>query len=197
MSKNRRTIILIFIAIVVLVVVVWWLFTKFQKPPTVISPGQDVPAAVEVIGPDDSDIQEELNKQISGKSDQEVSDQAKIIAAGRFFVERYGSFSSQANWQNLSDVKPVVTRQLWDEFENLIAKNPIDSEGKYYSLTTKVLSLRLVTQADSLATIEVKTQKQETNGSESRIFYQDVTVNLVKDGEQWIVNDFDWGEERQ
>lgn len=197
MSKNRRTIILIFIAVVVLVVVVWWLFTKFQKPPTVIPPGQDIPVAVEVTGPDDSDIQEELNKQISGKSDQEVSDQAKIIASGRFFVERYGSFSSQANWQNLSDIRPVVTRQLWDEFENLIAKNPIDSEGEYYSLTTKVLSIRLVTQADSLATIEAKTQKQETNGSESRIFYQDVTVNLVKDGDGWLVSDFDLGEERR
>lgn len=197
MSKNRRTIILIFVAVIVLVVVVWWLFTKFQKPPTVIPPGQDIPAAVEVTGPDDSDIQDELNKQIIGKSDQEVSDQAKIIAAGRFFVERYGSFSSQANWQNLSDVKTVVTRQLWDEFENLIAKNPIDSEGEYYSLTTKVLSIRLVTHADSLATIGVKTQKQEINGSESRIFYQDITVHFVKDSDSWLVSDFNWGEERQ
>ncbi len=195
MFKNRRTI-LIIIIVVALALLAWWLWVKFAPTPgiEVTKPTPPKPTSVSTVS--DTLIQEELTKQIAGKSQAQISDQAKIYANARYFVERYGSFSSQANWQNLTDVKSVVTRQLRDELENLMAKNPIDAKDEYYSLTTKILGLRLVSQSDSQATVDAQTQKQEVSGEEARTFYQDIKVYLIKDGEQWLISDFDWGEEK-
>lgn len=192
MFKNWRFILIIAVILVALVVGGWWWYAKNR----VVAPPSQAPPSVgadeQPVGPTDDFIQDELNKQVAGKTEAEISTQAEIMSVGRYFIERYGSFSNQAGWQNLKDVKVVATSDLQQEFDNLIGKVPNAGGDEFYSLTTKVLNLRLVSQTQSQAGLEANTQKQEKSGGASRIFYQTVTVDLVKAGEQWLVSDFDF-----
>ena len=104
-------------------------------------------------------------------------------------MERYGSFSSQARWRNLEDLKEVVTDKLWQDFEELLNKDVSSSE--YYSLSTKVLSLDVSFLESDRAEVVASTQRREVKGGEENISYKKMKVNLVKVDDRWLVSGFE------
>lgn len=152
-----------------------------QQPPTTTIPDQQV--------------QETLSQQISGKSEEEIGDYASIVNTSRYFVERYGSFSDSAAWQNIDDIKSVVTNSVYMDLQSLRAS--VNQTEASYALSTKSLAVNVETQTDNSATVLVKTQKKEVSGDKERIFYQDVTLQLVKNDGIWLVADFNIGPEKK
>jgi hypothetical protein len=192
--KVRNLIIILLILLLLLSGAIWW-YVSHQKKiiPVVQTPVTTSTPTIEQIALD-TKVQENLATQIVGKTDQEVSDYSAILNVSRFFVERYGSFSTGALWQNIYDVKSVVTSDLWTDLEKLTKQGESTSQ---LSLSTKVLSLNLVSQDATKAQVITKTQKNEIKGTESRIFYQDITLELIKQADTWLVTDFNMGQEKK
>ena len=193
--RVRNLIIILFILLLILSGAIWWYFNSQKQniPTTQIPVTTSTPSSQQVAI--DTQVQENLTEQIAGKSEEQVSDYSAILNVSRFFVERYGSFSSGAMWQNIYDIKSVVTNTLWLDLEKLTQSNTAANTD--LSLSTKVLSLELLSQNEFSATVLVKTQKKETAGEFSRVYYQDLDLDLQKLDSAWLVEDFESGPEKK
>lgn len=194
-SRVRNLIIILCILLLILSGAIWWYFnSRKQNIPTTQIPVSTSTESSQQTAID-TQVKENLATQIVGKSEAQVSDYAAILNVSRFFVERYGSFSTGAMWQNIYDIKSVVTDVVWSDLEKLTQSNTAANTD--LSLSTKVLSLDLLSQNESSATVLVKTQKKETAGEFSRVYYQDINLDLQKLDVTWLVADFDLGPEKK
>ncbi len=172
----------------------WWYWRK-NKIPTITEPPVVTEQPTATGGVPDQQVQDSLSGQIVGKSTEEIGDYASILNVSRYFTERYGSFSSSAAWQNLDDIKSVVTAELNIELMKL--RSEIKTSDQHFSLSTKVLSTTVTDQSANQARVVMQTQKKEISADKERIFYQDITLQLVKDSDTWLVADFDLGTEKK
>ncbi len=113
------------------------------------------------------------------------------------FAERFGSFSSQSNFANITDAKLFMTRDLKDWADTYIKRlreeNPEDS---YYGITTQALSTETINYSDEdgQAEIRVTTHRRES-GDEidgENNFRQDLLVELEKENDRWKVSAIYW-----
>jgi hypothetical protein len=187
----------LFIILLVLILLVgiffgWWWWQNREQP--LPEPPVVIPQPVTTIIPDQQ-VQETLSQQIAGKSEQEIGDYASIVNTSRYFVERFGSFSTGAAWQNIEDIQTVVTPQVYADLESLRAS--INQTQDNYILSTKSLSVNVQSQTENSATVLVQTQKREISGDSERIFYQDITLQLVKQSDTWLIADYNLGAEKK
>lgn len=123
-------------------------------------------------------------------------DRQSAESLARFFVERIGSYSNQSKFQNVEDLKPLMTSrvQVWAD-----GLKKQDTAGGYRGITTKALALEVVTwNPKQSAVMRVSTQRQEERDGEApRVYYQDAEINLVYQNDTWLVDGIYWKEERQ
>lgn len=113
------------------------------------------------------------------------------------FVERFGSFSNQSNYQNFEDLLPFMSSSMraWAEAKIADARSkPFPS--LYKGVTTKVLkhtSLSLDEQR-GVAGFKVTTQRKELLGTSDnfKVYLQDIVVRLVKQDSLWVVDSARW-----
>lgn len=116
----------------------------------------------------------------------------------RLFAERVGSYSTEANFANVDDVKVMATTAYAVELER-IAQNARREAlpGAYYGVSTRVLGTTVVTQTESEATINVLTQREEVQGeatAPATVRNQNMTVRLQREGDAWKIAGFAWEE---
>ncbi len=171
----------------------WWWWKQREQPVVSQPPITNQPSATTTVP--DEQVQETLSQQIVGKSEQEIGDYASIVNNSRYFVERFGSFSTGAAWQNIDDIRSVVTEQVYNDLSSLRASTV--GEQMDYSLSTKSLSVSVESQTENSAVVLVKTQKREVSEGNERVFYQDIDLQLTKQGNSWLVSDFNLGPEKK
>ena len=112
----------------------------------------------------------------------------------RGFVERFGSFSSEAGEQNIQDVLPLATETLRSRLESLIRTTQQTKGNGYYGISTRVITMSVVDETDTAATLAVKTQRTESIDSPANTStrYQDLELTLVRTGDAWLVDDYTW-----
>lgn len=116
----------------------------------------------------------------------------------QLFIERYGSFSNQGNYENISDLYPLMTanmRRVSSSYaEEQKRAHPFGAV--YYGVTTKARSSQIVSVKENRATIKVNTQREEASGvsGTSKIMYQTAILSLARLGDEWKVDDVDWEE---
>lgn len=124
-------------------------------------------------------------------------DRQAAESLARFFIERIGSYSNQSDFQNVDDVKPLMTArvQIWAEG----LKKQGTAGGGYRGVTTKALALEMIEwKPKQSAVMRVSTQRQEQqDGAADRVYYQDAEVNLIYQSEGWLVDGVYWKEERE
>ena len=112
----------------------------------------------------------------------------------KIFVERYGSYSNEANFQNIRDVIPLMSAEF-------AAATTADLTSKkqpngFYGVTTRVITVKVVSQseADGTADVVLSTQRTEENGSaqNTKTKYQDVELTFVKEAGVWMVDSVKW-----
>lgn len=127
--------------------------------------------------------------------------QVQEVSAGtiaRTFVERIGSYSSESDYQNVNDVSSIVTTelaaQLEEDAEEARAQSP--DNGGYYGISTSYVGAKNIEESDAAITLLVQTQREESFGSpgNSTVRYQTVEVTLVKEGQDWKVSEYTWGD---
>lgn len=177
--KSKIEIILAILVLLALAVLLWWLLLK--KPTT---PDTTLPTNTEQANPSTS-------PEVVPTDDIQVTT-APTIA--RTFVERLGSFSTESGYKNIDDVMVLATDSLQNELKNLKNQALSAPESTYYGVSTRVVSLTTDNESDAKAEITILTQRTESiddpRAKETR--YQNIELTLVKDGEDWLVEDYTW-----
>ncbi|MBT6757410.1 MAG: hypothetical protein HOA84_03680 [Candidatus Jacksonbacteria bacterium] len=115
------------------------------------------------------------------------------------FIERFGTFSNQNEFSHLESLKMFTSDQfyLWARQNTESSAAGIADPALYYGISTK--SLDVFTKSDDELTrvYTVVTQRQESRGanSNSRLYSQEVEVELVKKKDVWLVNGVFWQNE--
>lgn len=122
-----------------------------------------------------------------------------VVSAGtvaRTFIERFGSYSSETDFANVDDVMKLATPAYQAELNSLVDsyRRQFDAAAGYTGVSTQVISMKTVTETETATTFLVTTQREEAVGTpgNTTLRYQDAEVNLVKSGDNWLINDLTW-----
>ena len=123
----------------------------------------------------------------------------------KVFVERYGTYSTDNNFQNIREVETFVSRSLWSKISapmlqrsasmDVTLRDSVESKTttqSFVGMTTKVISMELVSWSDTKATIELKTTRTEEKNGVVSAHYQNATVEMVKVNSSWLVDGLVW-----
>lgn len=198
MSK-RNKILLVAGGILILLALAYWLFVR----PSYQAPGGNANEAVNTntLPPSPAAIPSAnvnsslLETPVPG-GEKIKSDLGRLAAA---FAERFGSYSNQGNFENIIDLKVLMTEKMQRWADDLVARNSAGrTDNSIYSgVTTKAISTEVpdIGSGAGAVTITVKTQRRETSGSmdgNEKIVYQDLKLSLVKVGDEWKIDAASW-----
>lgn len=180
--KNILKVVGLLLIFILAILLIWWLTEDKVKTPTPQDEVEDVrnqPRVEDVFTPD----------QVSQAT-------ASPAVNSRIFAERFGSFSSQANFGNVDDVEVLVTPELYARLQGLVVSSGTEPAETFYSVSTRVINTEVTEQTDSTATVVVGTQRTEATGSPSnkREKMQDLTLSLQLSDGTWLVSDYAWAE---
>lgn len=124
-------------------------------------------------------------------TEQELADKAVVQQTARYFVEVFGSYSSDNNFQNLKDLKTLMTSTYWAKWEKDLQKIV---ERSAYSVWSQALNANVDDFSGTAATATVLCKRGERTDKNAKenIFYQSAKVNLVKVNDNWLVDKVVW-----
>ena len=192
MSNRNKIIIFSAIAVILVLLIIFivWLILRPQVEPPA-PPTDPSEIIIPVVLPQSSAVKDEPAVPPSAEN---LATNLKSTAAS--FAERFGSYSNQGNFNNINDLRGVMTLKMnaWADNYIAIQKSTVD-EG-YYGVTTIAVSSKIIILSEELgqADIMVSTQRQENKGStvNPRVTYQDIEIELVNTGSGWKVDSAEW-----
>ena len=119
---------------------------------------------------------------------------ATATTVARIFVERFGSYSTDVDYANVTDVLPLVTDALKAQLQDIAEAARKTAGDDYYGVSTNVIKISTTKTTDTAMTLTVKTQREEAIGTpgNTSVRYQDIRVEFVKVGDDWLVSSFTW-----
>jgi len=188
-TRKMRLAVIGLIVLVLLLLILWllWLLFRSEKLP-------EVGKEVETSQIEETSTEPTLKEQ-QLKQEQDTRNQAAgVTSVAKMFVERYGSYSNEANFQNLIDVLPLMTDTFAEETKNFIAKSILPET--YYGVTTNVLTVAVETMDETkgLAVIRLNTQREIAKDSPQNISVenQEILLELVRFEGVWKVTSANW-----
>lgn len=189
--NNKIKIILISVLLAAIILLaVFWILARQDKDDEVILP--DVVDQNQDTQPEPAPKPKVTRPQIS----EEDKLKAQLQKMSTAFVERFGSYSNQSDFENLEDLKPFMSRgfKIWtDDFVNENRKQA-DETAIYYGITTKSLKATLIDFSLFSVKFKISTQRQEVFGASvnSNVYYQDIDMELVNEAGVWKVDKATW-----
>ncbi len=113
-----------------------------------------------------------------------------VAQLAKVFVERYGTYSTDNNFQNIKEVETLVTLSFWSKIS--APMNSKTSSQSFVGVTTKVISMDLTNWSDIKATVELKTMRTEEKNGVVSARYQNASVEMTKKGDSWLVDKMVW-----
>ncbi len=123
--------------------------------------------------------------------------ETSAVTVARTFVERLGSYSSEADAANIEDIIPMATSSFQKKLEALVKEIRSSTSDSYYSVSTLVVTAPKTVSATATDTVlSMTTQRVESKGDpgNSTKIYQSITVTLVKSGTTWLVDGYTWND---
>lgn len=125
-------------------------------------------------------------------------EETEIMRAAKNFAERFGSYSSHANYAHAVAVMPLATPRMQGWLEDMIKANAVsDLSGVAFAgVTTRAVGSRIIErdQGAGMVSVEVDTQRIETGADEQRVVIQPIRIDLVKQDARWLVDGAFWGD---
>jgi hypothetical protein len=175
----------------------WQQKTKELAQETIITTESAVIGGTETIGeeqnlPANTELTERTESVLVNLSEEEKT-QGFLLKTAAAFAERFGSYSNQSNYENLLDLKMLMTEKMSQWADTLIAKGS-DSQLIYYGITTRALNTELKTITEDQAEVLVATQRQEAMASEenNKVYYKDILIKFAKEDGLWKVDGAYW-----
>jgi hypothetical protein len=124
-----------------------------------------------------------------------VAVQTSPTTVARTFVERIGSYSSEADAANIEDIIGMATASFKSKLEALVREARATANGSYYGVSTQVLTApKTISSTDAQVVMSMTTQREETidTPGNTTVKYQEITITLVKSGTTWLVDGYTW-----
>lgn len=172
----------LFIVIIILVIIGGAIYYLSLKGKPIFKTPESAPQTPEVTTP------EKPTTEAPVTVDPIIKLKNDLIIQARAFIERYGSWSNQSNFENFEDLSPYMTDKLKAETQKLINQYRVSGieHPEYYGLTTNVISLNLEDfAADERAEFSASVQQQETTNGTTKILYKTVKLVFLKEGIGW------------
>lgn len=137
------------------------------------------------------------NSTTGGGSDgPQTDEEQEINALSKSFIERFGTFSNQNDFENINNLKPYMTNNMIryaDQLIKDIEKQDTD-KSSYYGITTKALSVSIVKNESGKAQVKITTQRKESSEekAEMKVYYQDAEMVLKVEEGTWKVDSLKW-----
>lgn len=125
-------------------------------------------------------------------------DELELKQMAAAFAERFGSFSNQSNYGNISDLKIFMTDKMRNWSDEFVAAEKAKKSdiSIYFGVTTKALAeeMKKFDKENGEAEALVKTQRREASGFTSNIssYYQDIAISFKKEKGVWKVDSAKW-----
>jgi hypothetical protein len=109
------------------------------------------------------------------------------------FSERFGSYSNEGKFGNISDLKIYMTDSMKSWADNYIEEqSEIEYTGNYYGITTTALVGEVTEFNSDSASVTVTTKRKEIKDNQENIYNQDIIINFNKVGDEYQVNGAYW-----
>lgn len=125
-----------------------------------------------------------------------IVDESDAVKKASLFTTRFGSFSNQSDYGNMTDLKIYMTASMRSWVDTYVAKLKAEPyDGTYYGIITKALTTNVISYDDknNTAKIEVTTERQETKADQAGAPYQQkMVIDLVKVNNDWLIDSAVW-----
>ncbi|MCH7758938.1 hypothetical protein IID20_01095 [Patescibacteria group bacterium] len=119
---------------------------------------------------------------------------SQLSFQARTIIERYGTYSSDSDYQNLTELLDLMSEKLAAETAVIIEQGPEEREG-FYSIVTKVGSIELIRfDLDSMAIFTASVQEQSMFPGETSVLNKTANLVFIKQGEKWKVDSISFGQ---
>lgn len=150
--------------------------------------GNELPAVAPIVVTDISN-----NIKVTPVSSEETQKNATEQIA-KIFFERFNSYSSESQYQNIRDVQSLVTKSYWSQ---LSAKLPTTKPAEnvitpFYSTITKAYSSKLSQWGDNKAVVDLQVKITEEKNDVVGNRDQQAKVYLINENGTWLVDKFEW-----
>ncbi len=205
MQYNRRNLglFIIIVGLVILISLIY--FTFFRQKNKAVAPTKKQETAAPIVKTKSSSLatvipnsrpRNQINYDIS-QEPAHKTDANDLVKISKAFAERFGSFSNQSNYGNLSDLKMFMTKSLQDWINGYIKKiSKNNDNSSYYGITTKALTTKVKSFDDQTGTadIMVTTERSEStskiNGGTP--YREDLELMFKKVNSDWLVDAVYW-----
>lgn len=186
-TTRRNLLIAILVLLLLLIALVAWWFLRSEPEVPVATPPvveQTLPSADrETI----SDVQQKEERE-------ERANTASIQSASKTFSERYGSYSTEAEFANLRDVLPLMSAAFAAKTQAFI--DGATPSAAYYGVTTRAVTIRVnaTDEAAGTADVTVTTQREEAKDVPQNVSvrYQDLELTFIMEDGEWKVDSAVW-----
>lgn len=111
------------------------------------------------------------------------------------FVERYGSYSTETQHQNIIDLKKFMTKKMQTESDALIAASTKNQTNTTYNaVTAKAVTTSILNQIDTAISFRITTIRTSDTGltNGQKTYNQDIIIRLLKQDSVWLVDSAFW-----
>lgn len=126
------------------------------------------------------------------------SEKDRMLTMASLFTERFGSYSNQSDFGNITDLKMYMTNGMKEWADDFVMENRGSTEenAAYYGIITHVISKELIEMDDDdgSAVIMVDTRRQEMEGSGDGgdSFNQKLRIDLLRENGRWKIDNVSW-----
>ena len=188
MTPKKRATIIILIIVAIVLLLLFILSLLFFRPKPVPQPVVESEPIVQQPAP------ETISSEILKQENSTRNEASELISFAKLFAERYGSYSNQANFENIRDVIPLMSASFSAETESFLLNKK--APDVFYGITTRVITVKVIHKDEKAgtATINLTTQREEEKESaqNTSVKYQDIELTFVKESDVWKVDSATW-----
>ena len=198
-DHKKLGILLIIIGLIIILLILYFAWRKPAAPasPLSIAPAtttSQLPAGASTGSTTPSDIP--ANHTVYNLAQEpphltNANDLSKIAMA---FAERFGSFSNQSNYSNISDLQISMTDSMraWSNtyIQQLTAQ--YKNNGAYYGITTHALISTVSSFDDKTGRAEIVVTTQRTESDKSAPYNQKLDLRFLQVNGEWLVDNAHW-----
>ncbi len=186
--QKYKKLLLILLAVILILIIVFFSIPRGGKKTPVTAPTASIPGNELV----------QTAPAAPTEATPEQKSESSVLASASSFAEIYGTYSNQSNYANIENVLPLASSQHRQELSaTLRGLRASYKPGAAYEGTTTVVinkTMEVLNDAAGTATVLVKTQRKISSGTQASftVKYQDIRLNLVKEGDSWLVDSAKW-----
>jgi hypothetical protein len=203
MAKWIRITLLVVIGVIILAAIMFLIWALIYKPPVFFEPSPETETTTQEPGGLPPTGGTGVTTEIGGTettptfevSTSEEAEKQRVKNLSVIFTERFGSFSNQGDFENITDLMPMMDSDMRAWAEQYISDNQPAGDELYYGISTKVITtdIILLDIEAGAAEFDLYTQRTESrSGQPDNVYYQTLNIEMIKLGNDWLISNARW-----